>query len=268
MPTTSCNGVRLQWAEKGSGSPLLLIMGHRYSSRLWYPALDVLAQRHRVIYFDNRGTGGSGYSLSVTIPELARDALAIMDAAGVKQAHVYGVSMGGCIAQELALLQPERVLSLSLGCTALWSRETIKITWMLRALYYLPPALLRLMLSRSRGGDLVYGSRATPEAIKRDRAMVDSDPHTLLGLAAQAGALANYVGDRERIARLAMPVQVLHGTEDSVVLYRHGQDLAKVLGCELITFNGAGHNYYVAAAVEANQAMLDFLERVENRIPA
>ena len=54
------NGVRLSWQERGQGTPILLVMGHRYSGAMWYPALDALSAQHRVIWFDNRGTGQSG----------------------------------------------------------------------------------------------------------------------------------------------------------------------------------------------------------------
>src|SRR5580658_7705572 len=99
MPFTENDGVRLHWDEQGSGTPILLVMGHRYSSAMWYPAIPALAAEHRVIWFDNRGTGESDTAPKVTLPQLAADALAVMDAAGVADAHIYGVSMGGVIVQ-------------------------------------------------------------------------------------------------------------------------------------------------------------------------
>lgn len=262
MPTLKRNGVRLHWQERGSGSPLLLIMGHRYSSRLWYPALDALSQSHRVICFDNRGTGLSGYTLRVTIAELARDALAVMDAAGVESAHVYGVSMGGGIAQELAVQRPERVRSLILGCTALWSYEKLRLSKWVRLLYYLPPPLLRALLASRRGGDLAYGSAASAAAIEKDRRMVETDPCAMLGVAAQAGAMIKHVANREQIAALSMPALVLHGDEDPVVAHEYGVELANTLpDAKLVTFKGAGHNYYVAAAEAANREVLAFLKQ-------
>ncbi|NGY03160.1 alpha/beta fold hydrolase [Solimonas terrae] len=264
MPMLTNDGVRLHWEARGAGSPLLLIMGHRYSARMWYPALDALAASHRVISFDNRGTGDSGYSLRVTIPQMARDALAVMDAAGVESAHVYGVSMGGGIAQELAVQQPTRVRSLILGCTALWSFEKLRMPKSVQLLYYLPPPLLRAVMAQRRGGDLVYGRAARPAAIERDQRMIDADPHAMLGLAAQAGAMIRHVADRERIAGLTMPALVLHGDEDPVVAHEHGVELATTLpNARLVTLEGAGHNYYVAAAETANREVLAFLERAD-----
>src|SRR5690348_11921405 len=113
------NGAALAWRQRGEGPALLLVMGHRFSSQMWGWALEGLSSERRVIYFDNRGTGASDappgpYSMQ----DLAGDAFAVMDAAGIRSAAVYGVSMGGMIAQQMALMSPERVSALILGCTA------------------------------------------------------------------------------------------------------------------------------------------------------
>jgi 3-oxoadipate enol-lactonase len=111
MPFAENKGVRLHWQEQGQGTPVLLVMGHRYSSAMWYPILADLAAEHRVIWFDNRGTGESDTTRRVTVQELADDAVAVMNAAGVQRAHIFGVSMGGGVILELALQHPERVIS-------------------------------------------------------------------------------------------------------------------------------------------------------------
>src|SRR5690348_7168089 len=111
------DGYRLHWDSTGSGSPVLLIMGAVYSSAMWYPALPTLSASHRLISFDNRGTGQSTSAGGASIAEMARDALAVLDAADVERAHVYGMSLGGVLALELAIAAPERVRSLVLGCS-------------------------------------------------------------------------------------------------------------------------------------------------------
>ena len=112
-------GARIYWDEQGSGEPLLLIMGLSYPSYMWHRSRPYLAKRFRTIALDNRGVGQSDappgvYSMALT----AGDAAAVLDAASVETAHVFGVSMGGMIAQEFALQYPNRVRSLILGCTA------------------------------------------------------------------------------------------------------------------------------------------------------
>ena len=103
MPFANNKGVRLHWEAAGEGTPVLLIMGHSYTATMWYPIHDALAAKHRVISFDNRGTGESDTTADATIADLVADSLAVMEAAGVDKAHVFGVSMGGGIALLLGI---------------------------------------------------------------------------------------------------------------------------------------------------------------------
>src|ERR1700719_603408 len=119
MPFVENQGAKLYWDEQGSGEPLLLIMGLSYPSYMWHRSRPVLAARYRTVALDNRGVGRSDVPPGIySIALMASDAAAVMDAAGVESAHVFGVSMGGMIAQEFALQYPNRVRSLILGCTA------------------------------------------------------------------------------------------------------------------------------------------------------
>jgi len=104
MPFVENAGARIYWDEEGQGAPVLLIMGLGYPSQMWYRTRPLLAERYRTIAFDNRGVGRSDVPAGpYPIPLMASDAAAVIDAAGVESAHIYGVSMGGMIAQEFAL---------------------------------------------------------------------------------------------------------------------------------------------------------------------
>lgn len=110
--------VRIYWEEEGTGEPLLLIMGLSFSLAMWEGLRPFLAQHFRIILLDNRCVGKSDLPLRpFSIGDMAEDAIAVLDAAGVRSAHVFGISMGGMIAQELAVRRPERVNKLILGCT-------------------------------------------------------------------------------------------------------------------------------------------------------
>ena len=112
------DGAQLHYEIAGKGDPVLLIMGLGMASTAWWRTVPVLAKRLRVITFDNRGAGRSDAPRGpYTLRQLAADAVAVLDAAGEERAHVYGFSLGGMIAQELALRHPERVSKLVLGAT-------------------------------------------------------------------------------------------------------------------------------------------------------
>src|SRR3954453_17728474 len=104
MPFAERDGTRLYWEEAGSGDPVLLIMGLGMNATGWWRTIPVLAERFRVLAFDNRGVGRSDRPPGpYSVPQLADDAVAVLEAAGEPRAHVYGISLGGMIAQEVVL---------------------------------------------------------------------------------------------------------------------------------------------------------------------
>jgi 3-oxoadipate enol-lactonase len=110
MPRVRANGVEIYVEESGSGAPLLLIMGLGASLETWAAQRDAFAASYRVIELDNRGAGRSESPPPPwTVPDMAADAIGVLDALGVGCAHVLGVSMGGMIAQEMAIRHPERI---------------------------------------------------------------------------------------------------------------------------------------------------------------
>jgi pimeloyl-ACP methyl ester carboxylesterase len=263
MPLADNNGVRLHWGEQGQGSPILLVMGHRYSSAMWYPILPALAAEHRVIWFDNRGTGQSAATRNASVADLAGDAMAVMDAAQVERAHIFGVSMGGVVTLELAMQQPGRVTSLLLGCTGVLTADKPRMPAALRVLYYLPSWALRA-LQPNRRGDQGYGSAALPEQIAVDLAMTAKDKFNRGGVLAQAVAMAGYSTTTAAVAALTMPALVLHGDEDSTVPFAYGVELAETLpDSRFVTLEGAGHNFIVAGNAKATRAVLDFIGEVD-----
>jgi len=258
MPIANNGAVNIHWEEQGQGETILLIMGHRYSSAMWYPVWDAFAAAgYHVIRYDNRGTGRTDAGGRFTIEDLARDAIAVLDAAGVDKANVYGVSMGGVIAEELARAHPERVKTLILGCTGIQSPDKPRMPAAMRLLYYAPSWLLRALLGNRSG----YGSAAPDDAVARDRAMLAADPFDVNGVVAQARAIATYNITREAVAAMTMPALVLHGDEDRAVKFEWGQELAATLpDSRFVHLHGAGHNYFVARGAEANAAVLQFLD--------
>ena len=119
MPTIDVNGQPVAYELRGQGAPLVLVAGTGYPGATWPPGfVDLLLDRHRVLTFDHRGTGATPASTERFSTRLfARDALGLMDALGLEAAHVLGHSMGGRVAQWMALDHPDRVRSLILAAT-------------------------------------------------------------------------------------------------------------------------------------------------------
>jgi 3-oxoadipate enol-lactonase len=267
MPYANNNGARLYWQEIGEGTPLLLVMGHGYSSAMWYAAVPELAQHHRVITFDNRGTGRSSKMRKISVGAMARDAFAVLDAAGVESAHVYGVSMGGGIILEMARQRPERVRSLVLGCTVAKTFGASQLPRHLRLLLRLPAPIFIELQKRLGGPPSAnrYGTRASAENIARDASVIAAERGRSITSVAQTRAIAAYSISAEEVQSLRMPALVLHGDEDTRVAYAAGLELHRLIAhSEMVTLHGAGHNYFVAAGKQANEAVQSFLRRVDN----
>jgi 3-oxoadipate enol-lactonase len=265
MPFTTRDGVRLHWEEQGSGSPVLLCMGASYSSVMWYPAIPALAEKHRVIWFDNRGTGESEASQVASIADMAADACAVLDAAGVDSAHVYGVSLGGVVAQQLALQAPERVRGLVLGCTGILDEDKPRLPrWLQVLLTRLPVRVLTVLTSRG-----AYGSACTPERRARNEEVLASVVTSETAVRQQQDALRAYSVSKDQMAALPMPTLVLHGTEDRRVKHAWGEELAATIpGARFISYPGAAHNYLVDVGDQPNDDVLAFLAEVDSSVTA
>lgn len=262
MPFTETSGARIHWDETGSGSPVLLVMGATYSSAMWYPAISGLATSHRVIWFDNRGTGSSEATKVASISDMVADALAVLDAAGVDQAHVYGVSLGGVIVLQLGLESPGRCRSLVLGCTGILDDAKPRAPKWLDVRFRLPKPLLR-----SLGKKLSYGPDTPADLIARDQEVLDKEQPQRRGLVAQQDALRAYSVSLDDVRGIKLPCLVLHGTADKVVRYAWGEELAQTLpGARFVSLEGAGHNYLVGAADEGNREVLAFLAEVDEQV--
>ncbi|WP_428152046.1 alpha/beta fold hydrolase [Brevundimonas sp.] len=262
MPEIMSNGTRIHWDQSGRGTPVLLIMGHRYSSAMWYPVLEAWKDRYHLIWFDNQGTGQSGARSKTSVAEMTSDALNVLRAAGVDSAHVYGVSMGGGIALEFGIRYPEHTRSLILGCTMAKTPDIPpRPKWLVSILYRVLPLLKGLASKKFKGG---YGDAAPDDAIARDKVMLDKDPFSMKGVIAQSHAIIDYSVTPGEVAGVTLPAIVLHGTQDLAVPYEGGKTLSEMLpNARLVTFPDLGHNYFVGAAERANAEVERFIEEVE-----
>src|SRR5260221_7576057 len=119
LPFARNGTVKIRWESFGEGPPVLLIAGRGMTVDGWWATIPVLARSFRVIAFDNRDTGRSSHMpWPYSLAQMAEDAVAVLDAAGERRAHVYGISLGSLVAQEVALRHPDRVQALVLGASS------------------------------------------------------------------------------------------------------------------------------------------------------
>jgi pimeloyl-ACP methyl ester carboxylesterase len=239
------DGVRLGYDELGEGEPLLFVQGLGYDRQGFGPLPHLLAEDFHVVVFDNRGVGDSDVPDGpYSVPMLAADAIAVLDAAGIESAHVLGVSLGGFIAQELALAHPERIRKLVLCSTA----PSLQPPCFpvpergLQAFAAFPTmereAGLRLMVENSLGDHAVRERPELVEEILRYR--LERAP-TLAAWQAQAMASATFDA-YERVAEIGMPTLVIHADDDLVVDFRNGQILAeRIPGAQFEVVADRGH---------------------------
>jgi pimeloyl-ACP methyl ester carboxylesterase len=234
--------MKIAWEERGSGRPLLLIQGLGYARWSWEPIVPQLAERYRVLFFDNRGIGESDKPDGpYTARAMAGDALQVLDEAGVDRAHVLGASLGGMIAQELAVAAPERVDKLVLCCTTAGGAATVPMPQVTVDLFAeaatLPPAVaLRRFVENALAPD------APAELVQEIFERRLANPTDPAGWQAQAAAGLGFAGVDGAIPA---PTLLVTGTEDNVVDPRNSDVLAeRIPGAELERIEGAGHLFF------------------------
>ena len=240
---------------------MLLIMGLGMASTAWWRTVPVLAKRLRVITFDNRGAGRSDAPRGpYTLEQLADDAVAVLDAAEEERAHVYGFSLGGMIAQELALRYPARVSKLVLGATTPGGQRPRTTRrghdWLPRAQNHhayrgghlgVRPLQLRTQTRIEHAG------RIGEDVVRRLMF-----PPSIDGYKAQLGAAWKFDAV-DRLAQVSASALVLHGSEDRMIPVSNGTRLAAALpDARLQILEGAGH-LYPTDAPEADRDVLGFL---------
>ncbi|MEO5575218.1 MAG: alpha/beta hydrolase [Gaiellaceae bacterium] len=227
--------MKIGWERHGSGPPLLLIHGLGYARWGWEPVVEPLARSFDVILFDNRGIGESDAPPGpYTTEELAQDAVQVLDEAGVERTHVVGTSLGGIVAQQLALDHPGRVDRLVLACTTPGGAQSFPP----------PQRTVDLMLARATLREYVENALepdARPEIVDRILVHRERTAQGFEAWAAQAAAVGTF-DVHERLGELAMPVLVQTGDGDVVVDPRNSELLAAAIpDAQLSIYAGAGH---------------------------
>jgi pimeloyl-ACP methyl ester carboxylesterase len=257
MPVALCNGINIDYRVEGRGDPLVLIMGFTGGRNLWMFQVPAFKKHYQVVTFDNRGVGKSDkprgpYSARM----MAEDTIALMDHVGIKKAHVLGFSMGGMIAQELAINYPERVAKLVLAATYACSDdgpnggtpELVEAQKLPIKDYAIRLANL-VSVSPLR---LVFGTLQKLQL----RFMDDSG---CTGLSGQKEACLDYDA-ADRLRSIQSSTLVMVGTGDRVLKPSSSEMLAeRIPGAKLIRFENGSHMLCTDFIRRFNAEVLDFL---------
>jgi pimeloyl-ACP methyl ester carboxylesterase len=271
MTTIRVRDLEMYYAEHGNpaGDPVLLIMGFGGNADAWAPQVPALGD-YRVITFDNRGAGRTTQPEGrYTIAMMADDAAALLDALDIDRAHVIGASMGGMIAQELALRHPRRVRSLVLACTTPGGPNSFGYNEMVAGIDEADKvqdlAELATPERMQQGIDVMF----TPAFMKAPgpgfQAMIMSailHPSTLAGVKGQGAAIRAH-DTYDRLSYIRVPVLVTAGSDDTLVDARNSALLAeRIRGAQLKMFDGLRHGFTAEKPDAVNGAIVEFLASV------
>ena len=258
MPKLTIGDTQVHYHIYGEGQPLLLIAGLASDLSTWKKALPKLEKHHQVIVFDNRGSGLTETSAAAfSIATLAEDAASLLQALHIEKAHVVGWSMGGNVAQELALCYPEKVGALVLMST--YMKEPDRSRFALDVMIH----SVREGASMKSFMMMMQAWCSTNPAFKDRHASWAQEskgdsPLSVEGFARQKQALDGF-DTTKRAKGIALPTLVVHGTDDIMVPVEFGQDLAtQIHGSEFHRIVGAGHFLPTSGWLDP---VLDFLAK-------
>jgi pimeloyl-ACP methyl ester carboxylesterase len=234
MPTARIGDIHIHYNTRGQGAPLLLIMGYRGSGLMWGEEfITLLSRSFQVIYFDNRGTGRSDKPDTLyTIPIMADDAAGLLRHLGIRQADVFGVSMGGMIAQELVLRHPQMVRRLVLGCTSCGGPQAFLASLEVLAKFIHPPDM-SLEEAVRRQWTVMF----SPRFLETQQA----PPHTTLRHLMAMQRFNTY----GRLGMITTPTLVITGADDVLVPPANSILLAtRIHGACLEILTHTGHGFF------------------------
>jgi pimeloyl-ACP methyl ester carboxylesterase len=250
MPFASNGTVQLHWESFGEGPAVLLVPGQGMTVDGWWATIPVLARSFRVLAFDHRDTGRSSrVPLPYSVAHMAEDAVAVLDAAGERRAHVYGISLGSMVAQEVGLRHPDRVQALVLGASSAGGFAAYKPP---------PTSMAQTFLVRAGGmgpeeaewAAVPYTYAERTRRLHADRIVADiahrvATPPEPLAFMHQAAAVATH-DTYVRLNTMTAPTLVVHGEEDVFVPPANALVLAeRIPGAQLRLWPDAGHMYTI-----------------------
>lgn len=263
MPTIQVNGINLFYEAHGAGEPLLLIYGLAGRGNNWKFQIEALSSRFQLITFDNRGVGETDQpETAFSLGDVADDAAALLDHLGISSAYVFGISMGGMIAQEFALRHPDRVRKLALGCTHPGIKHCLPSpAWVTEVFKSLPGKPREQVVRECTPINYsLHTQEHRPELIESLVPLFVDNRQRAHGYAGQLKAIWEF-NAFDRLPQLNMPTLVMTGTDDVLVVPGNSKIIAeRILNARLMEFPEAGHLFFIEKADDVNQALLEFFQ--------
>ncbi|WAH37883.1 alpha/beta fold hydrolase [Alicyclobacillus dauci] len=263
LPTASIHGADIYYEVQGEGYPLILIMGLGANIDWWGTGfIKQLARHHKVVALDNRGAGRTRTPDGpFRIEDMAADVAGLMDELSIERADVYGMSMGGMIAQEFALTYAERIHRLILGCTSCGSHQQVMPTPLAATLLMAAPATLEEAMEHQ--AKLLFPD----EFVDKNRPLLVESYKVLIrhpmsreNFVRQFGAIQAWQGSFDRLHAISCPTLILHGTEDILLPVGNAEILHDhIPGSHLIRYEGCGHAFTVQMATRVLADIEEFL---------
>ncbi|MDB4673494.1 alpha/beta hydrolase [Verrucomicrobiales bacterium] len=263
MPTVQTNGITMHYEERGSGDPLLLIMGITAPGAVWEAHADDWSKDFRCIIPDNRGVGSTDKPEGPYTSEMMADDYAgLLDALGIEKVRVVGCSMGSIIAQQLCLRHPEKVQSSVLMCT--WGRTDPYAKSVFSHMKTIKARLsgeefmeyIQLLIF----GKQFWDANHTDLADGRKGAGLDPNPQPLHGLEAQAAACVEH-DVMDELKNVKCPHLVIGGEDDIFTPRWMGEEVNEALpDSEIYLYPGAGHGFHFERTDDFNPRVAEWLK--------
>jgi 3-oxoadipate enol-lactonase len=268
MPTVKVGDINMYYEDHGKGEPLLLIPGWGTDLTSWRFQIPEFSKKYRVIAFDNRGTGRTDapdkpYSMKM----MTDDAVGLLDALGIGKAHILGISMGGGIAQGIAIEFPERTKSLILAATIAAPDTHPMLGHTLRAFAAAmtegvsPKTIARIQLPYLVTSQFFEN----PEMVSMWVEVMAGNPYRPRGYACnrQTDACAGQDA-RAQLKQITAPTLVLVGKEDILLPVKLSEELAALIPrARLAVLEGGAHGFFIEIPNKFNQAVLEFLAEID-----
>ena len=270
LPYATVEDIEIYYEVHGppEAPPLVLIGGWASYRWIWFRQIPTLKNKYRCVVFDNRGAGRSSKpDYRYTIEMFAKDTVGLMEALQIETAHILGISMGGLIAQQIAISYPERVRSLIIVSGHFGGPNQIPMDDRTMALLV---ALPTETISMEQARDMRYKATFSPQFLQENRSVIEQIdgwaekyPTPLYAQVHQSAATAAFNSELY-LKQISAPTLVLHGDQDKAVPTKNGELIAeKIPHSKLVILKGASHFCIIEKYEEFNREVMNFIDEVE-----